>query len=345
MIIIGFESSCDETAVSIIKRGEENRVLSEEIKSQIPLHEKYGGIVPEIASRSHFEAIDILTSDSFKKANIQPDEIDLVSVTQGPGLIGSLLVGLIFAKSFAYSLKKPLIGVDHILAHVESAFITNQEIQYPLIALIVSGGHTILFYFKSKFEYEILSKTRDDAAGEVMDKVCKFLDLGYPGGPIIDKRYKEELSNEFKFTIPRMSDGSNDFSFSGYKTAFIRYARENKTDKNRKDTDALLSSFLSSIVDYLLIKIKDFSKELKPKSIIISGGVSRNTLLRKRFEDICNELNVKGYMPDARYCTDNATMIAWYGYEKYLKNRDKDLFDYSLNSYSRFLKKSQLKHK
>jgi len=345
MIIIGFESSCDETAVSIIRRGEENRVLSEVIKSQIPLHEKYGGIVPEIASRSHYEAIDILTSNSLKEAGIKPNEIDLVSITQGPGLIGSLLVGLIFAKSFAYSLKKPIIGVDHILAHVESAFITNQEIQYPLIALIVSGGHTTLFYFKSKFEYEILSKTRDDAAGEVMDKVCKYLDLGYPGGPIIDKRYKEELSKEFKFTIPRMSDGSNDFSFSGYKTAFIRYAREKKISKNSKDIDALLSSFLSSIVDYLLIKIKDFSKELKPKSIIISGGVSRNTLLRKRFETLCNELNVNGYMPEARYCTDNATMIAWYGYEKFLQNKEKDLFDYSLNSYSRFLKKSHLKHK
>ena len=337
MIVIGFESSCDETAVSIIKRGKENKVLSEEIKSQIPLHKKYGGIVPEIASRSHYEAIDILTKDALKKANLKPEDIDLISVTQGPGLIGSLLVGLLFAKSFAYTLKKPLVGVDHILSHVESAFITNQDIEYPLIALIVSGGHTTLFYFKSKFEYEILSKTRDDAAGEVMDKVCKFLDLGYPGGPIIDKRYKEELSKEFKFTIPKMSDGSNDYSFSGYKTAFIRYAQKYNINKDSKEVDSLLSGFLSSIVDYLLLKINNSAKELKPRSIIISGGVSRNSLLRRRFKLLCEDLNVKGFMPEGKYCTDNATMVAWYGYEKYISFKEKNYYDYSINSYSRFL--------
>jgi N6-L-threonylcarbamoyladenine synthase len=256
--------------------------------------------------------------------------------------MGSLLVGLSFAKGLAYANKIPLVGVDHILAHIESAFIDNPDIQYPLVALVVSGGHTTLFYQKSKFDTHVLAKTRDDAVGEVLDKVSKYFGLGYPGGPIIDKLCKSGDINRFPFTFPKMSDGSNDFSFSGYKTAAIRHPAAAVGDIHPKSQifKDFIASFLNSIVEYLLDKTKWAVEETKPKSLIIAGGVSRNSLLREKFTAAFTGSPVKLYISSPRYCTDNAAMVAWLGYERYVKYPNIDYFDLHMNSYSRALFKT-----
>lgn len=335
MYILGIESSCDETAVAVIEREDRDRVIAEKIKSQIPLHAKYGGVVPEIASRNHYEVIDYLTVEVLKQAGITIDDIQAIALTLGPGLMGSLLVGLSFAKGLAFANKLPLVAVDHILAHIESAFIDQPEIRYPLIALVVSGGHTTLFYQKSKFHSKVIAQTRDDAVGEVLDKVSKFYGLGYPGGPIIDKLYKGGDLNRYSFTFPKMSDGSDDFSFSGYKTAAIRHPAGKDADPGHQDFKDMIASFLNSIVDYLLTKTQSAVKNTKPKSLIVAGGVSRNSLLREKFTQAFTGSSTKLYLSSPRYCTDNAAMIAWLGYEKYRGFPNINYFDRYLNSYSR----------
>ena len=345
MLILGIETSCDETAVAIVERGETNRVLAEEIKSQIPLHAKYGGIVPEIASRNHYEVIDLLTRRALKKSRRGIGEIDIAALTLGPGLIGSLLVGLSFAKGLAFAYRLPLVAIDHILAHIESAFITSPGIEYPLVALVVSGGHTSLFFQPQKFQTEILAKTRDDAAGEIMDKIATYFGLGYPGGPVLDRLYPEGDPERFTFTSPKMSDGSDDFSFSGYKTAVLRYARNSEPRLADKPLQDLLSSFLGAVIDYLLKKTVSAVKRLNVKSVVVSGGVSRNSLLRKKFAAKCAEIGVRLYLPDPSFCTDNASMVAWLGYEKYLAYPNLNYFDFSLNSYSRATFREGTKHR
>lgn len=335
MYILGIESSCDETAVAVIEREEQDRVIAEKIKSQIPLHAKYGGVVPEIASRNHYEVIDYLTVEVLKEAGITIDDIRAIALTLGPGLMGSLLVGLSFAKGLAFANNIPLVAVDHVLAHIESAFIDHPGIQYPLVALVVSGGHTTLFYQKSKFHTEVTAKTRDDAVGEVLDKVSKFYGLGYPGGPILDKRYKGGDPRRYSFTFPKMSDGSDDFSFSGYKTAAIRHPAGKDADPDHQDFKDLIASFLNSIVDYLLTKTQSAVENTKPKSLIVAGGVSRNTLLREKFTQTFTGSSTKLYLSSTRYCTDNAAMVAWLGYEKYRGFPNINYFDRYLNSYSR----------
>jgi len=335
MIVMGIESSCDETAVALIERGENNRVLDEQIKSQIPLHAIYGGVVPEIASRSHYETIDYLAKEALQKTGLTVKDIDLVSFTRGPGLIGSLLVGLSFAKGLSYTHKIPLVGVDHIYAHIESAFIDNPGIEYPLIALVVSGGHTTLFYLPNKFEARVVAKTRDDAVGEIMDKIAKFFGLGYPGGPILDKLHPGGDPRRYSFTKPRMSDGSNDFSFSGYKTAVIRHPEAANMDTDSRDFTDLVASFMHSVTDYMLAKTLEGVEEYGVKSVLVAGGVSRNTLLREKFSRTFDGDKVKLYLPKPRYCTDNASMVAWLGYETHQAYPERDYFDYSLNSYSR----------
>lgn len=343
MYVLGFESSCDETAVALIERGEQNRVIDEQIKSQISLHAKYGGIVPEIASRNHYEVIDHLTTQTLKNSGLTIRDIELIALTRGPGLIGPLLVGLSFAKGLAFTNKIPIAGVDHIAAHIESAFIENPDIRYPLLALVVSGGHTTLFHQKSKFETEIIAKTRDDAVGEVLDKIAKFFGLGYPGGPIIDNMYPRGDPKRFKFTYPRMSDGSNDFSFSGYKTAVIRHPEIKDVQTGQQAFKDLISSFLHSVVSYLLDKTRAAVEEKKVKSLILSGGVSRNTLLRETFTEAFNApgSGIRLYIPSPRFCTDNAAMTAWLGYEKYRAFPQHDFFDPYLNVYSRALFKKK----
>lgn len=345
MFVLGIETSCDETAVAVIERGEKNSLVAEQVKSQIPLHAKYGGVVPEIASRNHYEVIDYLTVKVLEEANLTIDKIDLVSLTLGPGLIGSLLVGLSFAKGLAFAHNIPLVGVDHIHAHIESAFIENPEIEYPLIAMVVSGGHTSIFYQESKFELQVLSKTRDDAVGEILDKIAKFFGLGYPGGPILDKIYKEGDSKKFNFTQPKMSDGSADFSFSGYKTAVIRHPQAQNIKTGSQIFKDLISSFLHSVMDYLLDKTVSAAQEFSVKSVIVSGGVSRNSLLRRKFIEQFDGKGVKLYLPSPRHCTDNAAMTAWLGYEKYIKFPDDNYQDFHINSYSRAPFRESTKHK
>ena len=329
----------------MIKRGSVNRVLHEEIKSQIPLHRRFGGIVPEVAARNHLEAIDYLLERLLKKAKVDLDGVDLLALTQGPGLIGSLLVGLAFTKGLSYSRRIPLVGVDHIFSHIESSFINRTDISYPLMALVVSGGHTSIFYQQSKFDTKLLAKTRDDAAGEVMDKVVNYFGLGYPGGPILDRRFGEGDPNRFSFTVPRMSDGSDDFSFSGYKTAVLRFAEKESIESGSAALPDLLSSFLSSVVDYLVFKTLQLMERWDVRSLIVAGGVSRNTLLRERFTSQCASLEIPLYLPENRYCTDNATMVAWLGYEMYRNFPDNNYFDYSLNSFSRAYFKAKAKHR
>jgi N6-L-threonylcarbamoyladenine synthase len=347
MYILGIESSCDETAAAVVEREEQNRVIVEQVKSQVPLHARYGGVVPEIASRTHYEVIDYLTRSVLEKAGLTIHAIDLIALTQGPGLMGSLLIGLSFAKGLAFAHKIPLAAVDHIHAHIESAFIDNPDIQYPLVALVVSGGHTTLFYQESKFDLQVLARTRDDAAGEVMDKVARFYGLGYPGGPIMDNLSQQGDTNRFNFTVPRMSDGSDDFSFSGYKTAAIRHpAAANKTidpeDQTFKD---LMASFFNSMVDYLLIKTRAAVEKTQPRSLIAAGGVSRSKLLREKFIAAFTGSPVKLYLSSPVYCTDNAAMVAWLGYEKFRALPNINYFDYHLNSYSRALFKEKDKRR
>jgi N6-L-threonylcarbamoyladenine synthase len=345
LYVLGIESSCDETAVAVVERGERNAVLAEAIKSQVTLHAPYGGIVPEIAARTHYEVIDLLSSQALAQAGVGIDDIELLALTLGPGLVGSLLIGLAFAKGLAMVHDLPLVAVDHIAAHIEAPFITHEAIPYPLLALVVSGGHTSLFYLEKKFSSRVIAKTRDDAAGEVMDKVARYFGLGYPGGPLLDSLYEKGDPGRFRFTSPRMSDGGSDFSFSGYKSAVLRLAREQDIRPGGKEFFDLLASFLRALVEYLLDKTLAAAQSLPVRSLIVSGGVSRNTLLRRRFGDACAGLDLPLYLPEPRYCTDNAAMIAWLGYEKYMAFPNLNYYDLYLNSYSRALSRGNAKHR
>jgi N6-L-threonylcarbamoyladenine synthase len=342
---LGIESSCDETAVAVIERGDQNAVLAETIKSQIDLHAPYGGIVPEIAARTHYEVIDLLARQALEQAKIGIKDIELLALTLGPGLVGSLLIGLAFAKGLAWVHKLPLVAVDHIEAHIEAPFISHSEIAYPLLALVVSGGHTSLFYLEEKFKSRVMAKTRDDAAGEVMDKIAKHFALGYPGGPLLDDLYEKGDPKRFPFTRPRMSDGSNDFSFSGYKSAVLRLAQEQDIRPGSRDFFDLLASFLGSLVDYLVSKTLDAAASASVRSLVVSGGVSRNSLLRRRFHNECAGLGLPLYLAEPRYCTDNAAMIAWLGYEKYLAYPNMNYYDLYLNSYSRATFRDSRRHR
>lgn len=345
MYVLGIESSCDETAVAVIERGERNSVLAEAIKSQIDLHAPFGGIVPEIAARTHYQAIDLLCRQALRQAGIGIDGVEMLAVTLGPGLVGSLLIGLAFAKGLAMAHDLPLVAVDHIAAHIEAPFISHAAIAYPLLALVVSGGHTSLFYLEEKFNSRVIAKTRDDAAGEVLDKVAKYFGLGYPGGPLLESLYAQGDPRRFQFTRPRMSDGGDDFSFSGYKSALLRQAQEAAVRQGSGDYFDLLSSFLSSLVDYLVDKTLEAAKKMPVRSLIVSGGVSRNSLLRERFASACAGLGLALYLPEPRYCTDNAAMIAWLGYEKYVAFPNLNYYDLYLNSYSRALFRENGRHR
>jgi N6-L-threonylcarbamoyladenine synthase len=345
LLILGIESSCDETAVAVVERGDRNDVLAEGIKSQIDLHAPFGGIVPEIAARTHYETIDMLASQALRQAGVGMDDIEMLALTLGPGLVGSLLIGLAFAKGLALVHDLPLVAVDHIAAHIEAPFISQPQIAFPLLALVVSGGHTSLFYLPEKFDSRVIAKTRDDAAGEIMDKIAKHFGLGYPGGPLLDSLYEKGDARRFPFTRPKMSDGSGDFSFSGYKSAMLRQARQMDVQPGSQDFYDLLASFLSALVEYLLAQTLAAAEKFPVRSLIVSGGVSRNSLLRQRFSMECGARHMPLYMAEPRYCTDNAAMIAWLGYEKYLAFPNLNYYDLYLNSYSRAAFRENGKHR
>ena len=316
IICLAIESSCDETSVAVVKNGRE--VLSNIISSQIEIHKKFGGVVPEVASRKHVEAINLVIEEALVKANVSFDDIDIVGVTQGPGLIGALLVGLSAAKGLAYALNKPLIPVNHIKGHIFANFISNKDLEPPFICMVVSGGHTHLINVKSYNEFEILGKTMDDAIGEAFDKVSRAIGLGYPGGPLIDKMAKE--GNDIcKFPRP-LFDNYN-FSFSGVKTAVINYINKNK-DADVKD---ICRSFEEAVTDVVVINSEKAINEFKVDKFALAGGVAANSMLREKLASMCNKNNVKFYKPDIILCTDNAAMIGCAAYYDYLNGKVADM--------------------
>lgn len=328
MLVLGIESSCDETAAALLEGG---RVLSNVVASQIKTHRSFGGVVPELASREHLKNIGFVVWQAFSEAGKRYADVDGIAVTQGPGLIGSLLVGVSFAKAMAFSLRKPLVPVNHIEGHIFSAFLENHDIPFPLLALVVSGGHTSLIYSPQPGHYQSVGRARDDAAGEALDKLAKFLGLGYPGGPVIDLLAKDGDARRFTFSIPKISDGSLDFSFSGFKTAALRLIQESGIKPRRPGSRIsqigldLVASYQQAIVDTLVSQTRKAVVQWKPSSILLVGGVACNTALRQRFkkvfEEELRERNadfVRVYYPSPVFTTDNAAMIAAAGAPKLL---------------------------
>lgn len=313
MLVLGIESSCDETSAAIVRNGRD--ILSSVISSQIEIHKEWGGVVPEIASREHLLKIDPIVKEAISKSKIELADVDAIAVTQGPGLIGSLIVGVSYAKALAYGLDVPVIGVNHIEGHFFSVVFENPPIKYPAMALIVSGGHTNLFYAPEEGKYKVVSRTRDDAAGEAFDKVAKMLGLGYPGGPIIEKISKNGNDRAIKFPIAKISDGKPDFSFSGLKTAVSRYLRENKETLSESNPPGrnirdICASFQFTAVRSLTRVFEKQIIEYKPKTLIVAGGVACNELLRLESKAISEKLNTPIYFPSRHLSTDNAAMIA-----------------------------------
>jgi len=326
MIVLSVESSCDETSVSIVRDGFE--ILSNVVLSQIDIHKTYGGVVPEIASREHIKGITLVFEEALKDANIKKTDIDLVAVTKGPGLIGSLLVGVNAAKAFAFSNNIEIIGVHHIAGHIYANQITN-NLEFPLICLVVSGGHTELVLMKEHYDFQKLGETLDDAVGEAYDKVARTVGLGYPGGPIVDKLAQ---TGRPSYKMPNISLGdSYNFSFSGIKSHVINLVhniKQRNEDVNIKD---LCASFQETVSEVLVTKSLKAIKEYNAKMFIIAGGVAANKGLRKKISERIT--NVKVVVPEFQYCTDNAAMIGVAGYYQYQKNKTTD--DMSLNGLSR----------
>lgn len=329
MLLLGIESSCDETAAAVVRDGRE--ILSSVIASQIDLHRPFGGVVPELASREHLEKIRPIVDQALSEAGVDLARIDAIAVTQGPGLIGSLLVGVCYAKALAFGLKIPFVGVNHIEGHVYSVVFDNPPIEYPALALIVSGGHTNIFHIPQEGVYKIASRTRDDAAGEAFDKVAKMLGLGYPGGPVIELIARDGNPRSVKFTTPKISDGRPDFSFSGLKTAVSRFVRENGIQPVTAGSDAsqpikdLAASFQASVVGSLVGTLKKMAVELRPKTMIVAGGVACNGALRASAEKAAESLGLPVYFPTRHLSTDNAAMIAAAGYRHLVRGEHSDL--------------------
>lgn len=334
MIVLGIESSCDETAAALLKDG--RKILSSIVASQIPTHRDYGGVVPELASREHIDNICFVVDQCLKQASVEWRQIQAVAVTRGPGLVGALLVGMAYAKALAYALKVPFVGVNHIEGHISSIFLDHPQAELPALSLVVSGGHTSLFHTKELMDYEEISRTRDDAAGEALDKLAKHLGLGYPGGPVIDRLAGNGDPNRFAFSIPKISDQSLDFSFSGIKTAALRHIQKTGIKplvKSQSNLDQvpqsildLVSSYQSSIVNQLLDRIDRALRGRTVRSIQISGGVSCNSELRQRSQEFFREKGLPIYFPRPELTTDNAGMIAAAG-TAHLRSGSMDSWD------------------
>jgi len=326
MYILGIESSCDETSASIVKNGTEE--ISTVISSQIDIHKDYGGVVPEIASRHHVKNITIVLEECLKQANMTMNDIDAIAITYGPGLIGSLLIGLEAAKTLAFIHNKPLIPVHHIAGHIYANSLVR-PLEFPLLALVVSGGHTELIEMTSHYKFEKLGGTLDDAIGECYDKVARVIGLEYPGGPKLDQLAKEGKCT-YKLPIP-LHDDSYNFSFSGLKSAVINLAHNEEQRNNPLNKENLATSFQTVAVESVINKTRKAVKDKNIKSLIVAGGVAANQGLRSEIEKLGQELHVQISIPPMKYCTDNATMIAAAGYYAYLDGRRADL---TLNSTS-----------
>lgn len=316
-VILAIESSCDETAAAVVRNGRE--VLSNVISSQIELHTLYGGVVPEIASRKHIEKINQVVEEALKEANMTLQDMDAIAVTYGPGLVGALLVGVAEAKAIAFAAEKPLIGVHHIEGHISANYIENKELEPPFICLVVSGGHTHLVRVADYGVYEILGRTRDDAAGEAFDKVARAIGLGYPGGPKVDKLSKEGDPQAIKFPKAKVADNAYDFSFSGLKSAVLNYingCQMKGIEINRAD---IAASFQKAVIDVLVEHAMKAVKDFGNDKLAIAGGVASNSSLRQAMEQACRENGIKFYHPSPIYCTDNAAMIGAAAYYEALK--------------------------
>lgn len=317
VLILAIESSCDETAAAVVKNGRE--VLSNVINTQIAIHTEYGGVVPEIASRKHIENINPVIRKALEDAGVTLDDIDAIGVTYGPGLVGALLVGVAEAKAIAFAKNKPLVGVHHIEGHISANYVENKELEPPFVALVVSGGHTHLVKVNDYGEYEIVGRTRDDAAGEAFDKVARAIGLGYPGGPKIDKLAKEGNPDAIEFPRAHVDDAPYDFSFSGIKSAVLNYinsANMQGKEINRADVAA---SFQKAVVDALVSRAVRLAKECGMDKLAIAGGVASNSALRAAIQEACAKNNIGFYSPSPILCTDNAAMIGAAGYYEYIK--------------------------
>ena len=313
ILTLGIESSCDETSVAVVKNGRE--VLSNVIATQIDIHKKYGGVVPEIASRNHVENITYVVEEALQKSGVTLDDIDAICCTYGPGLVGALLVGLSTAKAMAYALNKPFVGVHHIEGHIAANYITHKELEPPYLCLVVSGGHSHLVHVKDYTKFEVLGKTRDDAVGEAFDKVARVVGIGYPGGPVIDKLAKE---GKPIYNLPRTHFENLDFSFSGIKTAVINLVHKEGDNININD---LCASFEEAVTDILTQNSLKAMKELGVNKIAIAGGVSANSYLRNKMQELGEKEGFKVYYPELVLCTDNAAMIASAGYHNYMAGK------------------------
>ena len=317
VLILAIESSCDETAAAVVKNGRE--VLSNVINTQIAIHTEYGGVVPEIASRKHIENINPVIRKALEDAGVTLDDIDAIGVTYGPGLVGALLVGVAEAKAIAFAKNKPLVGVHHIEGHISANYVENKELEPPFVALVVSGGHTHLVKVNDYGEYEIVGRTRDDAAGEAFDKVARAIGLGYPGGPKIDKLAKEGNPDAIEFPRAHVDDAPYDFSFSGIKSAVLNYinsANMQGKEINRADVAA---SFQKAVVDALVSRAVRLAKECGMDKLAIAGGVASNSALRAAIQEECTKNNISFHSPSPVLCTDNAAMIGAAAYYEYIK--------------------------
>lgn len=315
--ILGIESSCDETAAAVVKNGRE--VLSNVISSQIELHKLYGGVVPEIASRKHIEKIDQVIEEALDTAGKRLEEIDAIAVTYGPGLVGALLVGVAEAKALAYAAGKPLVGVHHIEGHVSANYIEHKDLEPPFLCLIVSGGHTHLVLVKDYGEYEIIGRTRDDAAGEAFDKVARAIGLGYPGGPKIDKLAKEGNPDAILFPRAKVENAPHDFSFSGVKSAVLNYINGCKMKGMEVNNADIAASFQNAVVDVLVQRTIEAAKEYGMDKVALAGGVASNQGLRTKMKETCEKEGLQLYYPSPIFCTDNGAMIGVAGYYEYIK--------------------------
>jgi len=322
MITLGIETSCDETAVAVVKR---RKVLSSVVSSSVHLHSRYGGVVPEIASRYHVEFIGHCLRRALKEARIDFRDIKLVSVTQGPGLVSSLLVGISMAKGMSFSLDVPIIGVNHLIAHIWGAFLEGARVKFPFIGFIVSGGHTNLIYFKSATDFQPMGQTRDDACGESFDKVAKILKLGYPGGPVIEKRARRGNHSKINFPRAYLRD-SLDFSFSGIKTSVLYYVKNNGRKRlSGSFVDDVAASFQEAILDVLVSKAISACRKKNCRSLIVGGGVSANHRLRKKLFREAKRYNIKVHFPPLEFCLDNAAMTACLGGELFRAGQRSEL--------------------